>query len=92
MYWDSAKAVEPRVKVKGKHTPLDLYTRLHGFRPVPVVFDDLDDLIRKPENVMMLKCICETSPVKRVEWEADMPPSPKDCREFRLDQPSVPHF
>ena len=54
--------------LKGKHTPLDLYERIYRFRTVPVVFDDLDDLLRKAENIMMLKCLCDTSPVKRVEW------------------------
>lgn len=54
--------------IKGKHTALDLYERLYRFRSVPVVLDDLDDLLRKPENVMLLKCLCDTTPVKRLEW------------------------
>lgn len=54
--------------IKGKHTPLDLYQRLYRYRAVPVVLDDLDDLLRKPDNVMMLKCLCDTVPVKRLEW------------------------
>ena len=54
--------------ITGKHTPLDLYQRLHRYRSVPVVLDDLDDVLRKPDNVMMLKSLCDTMPVKRVEW------------------------
>ncbi len=54
--------------IKGKHTPLDLYERLYAFRSILVVLDDLDDLLQKKENVMLLKCLCDTQPVKRVEW------------------------
>lgn len=54
--------------IKGKHTPLDLYERFHRYRSVPVVLDDLDDLLRKTDNVLMLKCVCDSLPVKRVEW------------------------
>ncbi len=54
--------------IKGKHSPLDLYERLHRFRLVPVVLDDLDDLLKKSDCVTLLKCACETQPVKRIEW------------------------
>ena len=54
--------------IKGKHTPLDLYERLYRYHSRPVVLDDLDDLLRKTDNVMMLKCVCDSMPVKRVEW------------------------
>ena len=54
--------------IKGKHTPLDLYERMYRFRRILIVLDDLDDLLQRKENVMLLKCICDTVPVKRVEW------------------------
>jgi hypothetical protein len=54
--------------ITGKHSPLDLYERVHHFRTVPIVFDDLDDLLQKAENVMLLKCLCDTCPVKRLQW------------------------
>lgn len=54
--------------IKGKHTPLDLYERLYRYRSMPVVFDDLDDLLRRVENVMLLKSVADTLPVNRVEW------------------------
>ena len=54
--------------IKGKHTPLDLYERMYRFRRVLIVLDDLDDLLQRKENVMLLKCVCDTVPVKRVEW------------------------
>ncbi len=54
--------------IKGKHTPLDLYQRLYRYRSVAVVFDDLDDLMRLAANVILLKSVADTSPVKWVEW------------------------
>ena len=54
--------------LKGKHTPLDLYARLYQSRCKPIVLDDLDGLMRDPNNTAMLKCVCDTTPVKRVEW------------------------
>ena len=56
--------------IKGKHSPLDLYERTWRFRTVPLAFDDLDDLLQKKENVMLLKCLCETQPVKRIAWSS----------------------
>jgi hypothetical protein len=54
--------------IRGKHSPLDLYRRLHEHRLNPIVLDDLDGLLAKPDNTAILKCICDTKPVKRVEW------------------------
>ena len=59
--------------ITGKHTPLDLYERLYRFRAVSILLDDLDDLLRRPDNVVMLKCLCETSPVKTVQWGSNHP-------------------
>ncbi len=54
--------------IKGKHSPLDLYERVYRFRTTPIVFDDLDDLLQKVENVILLKCLCDTRPVKQIAW------------------------
>ena len=35
--------------------------------PCSVGMDSLDGLVRKPDNVAILKCVCETQEVKRVE-------------------------
>ena len=51
-----------------KHTPLDLYATLYQSRAKPVVLDDLDGLLRDPSNTALLKCLCDTTHVKRVEW------------------------
>ena len=54
--------------IKGKHTPLDLYRKLYEARLKPIVLDDIDSLLANSDNTAILKCICETKPVKRVEW------------------------
>jgi hypothetical protein len=54
--------------IKGKHSPLDLYQKLLEHALLPLVFDDLDGLFLKPDNVALLKCVCDTTPVKVVEW------------------------
>ncbi len=54
--------------IKGKHSPLDLYQKLLQHALVPLVFDDLDGLFLKPDNVALLKCVCDTTAVKVVEW------------------------
>lgn len=54
--------------IRGKHTPLDLYRRLYEHRCNPVVLDDLDGLFAKVENTALLKAVCDSKSVKRVEW------------------------
>lgn len=54
--------------IKGKHTALDLYLRLYHSRLQPIVLDDIDSLLANSDNTAILKCICETKRVKRVEW------------------------
>lgn len=59
--------------IKGKHSPLDLYQRLLVYALLPLVFDDLDGLFLKPDNVALLKCVCDTTPVKVIEWGSTHP-------------------
>ena len=53
--------------IRGKHTPLDLYRRLYEHRLNPVVLDDLDGLFAKPDNTALLKSLCDTKAIKRLE-------------------------
>jgi len=59
--------------VKGKHSPLKLYEKLYRFRLLPLVLDDLDALFQNADNTTLLKCIGDTSPVKRAEWGSNHP-------------------
>lgn len=69
--------------IKGKHSPLDLYQKLLEYALLPLVFDDLDGLFLKPDNVALLKCVCDTTPVKVVEWGSTHP-------VFRSGEPPLP--
>jgi hypothetical protein len=69
--------------VKGKCTPLALYQKLYQSRLVPIVLDDLDALLKNHDNTALLKCVCDTSPVKRVEWSSSH-------RAFRNEENSLP--
>jgi hypothetical protein len=54
--------------VTGKQTPVCLYATLYKHRYYPVVLDDLDGLLNKPDNLSLLKCVCDNQPVKTVAW------------------------
>jgi hypothetical protein len=57
--------------IRGKITPLDLYSQLYKYRLHPLVLDDLDDLLAKPDNTALLKAVCDSQLVKRVEWRSN---------------------
>ena len=54
--------------IKGKITPLTLYQTLYDFRLLPIVFNDVDTLLKEETTVSLLKCVCDTSKVKHVQW------------------------
>jgi hypothetical protein len=64
--------------IKGKHTSLDLYRKLYHARLLPVVIDDLDGLFSSPNNTAILKCLCDTQRVKRVEYGSMHPAFTRD--------------
>ncbi len=56
------------VFISGHETPLDLYRKLYDGRDRLVVFDEIDGLLSNTANVGLLKQVCETREVKRVQW------------------------
>lgn len=54
--------------IKGKISPLKLYHALYDFRLLPIVINDVDTLLKDETNVSLLKCVCDTSKVKTVQW------------------------
>jgi len=64
--------------IQGKHTPLDLYRKLYHARLLPVVIDDLDGLFSNSTNTAILKCVCDTRLVKRVEYGSTHPAFTRD--------------
>jgi len=56
------------VVIAGHETPLDLYRKLYEGRDKLIVLDEIDGLLVTPANVGLLKQVCETQQVKRVQW------------------------
>ncbi len=73
------------VFISGHETPLDLYRKLYDGRDRLVVFDEIDGLLSNTANVGLLKQVCETREVKRVQWGST------DQRAAKIDG-GVGHF
>ena len=56
--------------IEGNATPLGMYIQLWQHRDHPVVIDDVDSLYANPAGVRLLKCLCQTDPVKTVAWQS----------------------
>ena len=56
--------------IEGNATPLGMYIQLWHHRDRPVVIDDVDSLYANPAGVRLLKCLCQTDPVKTVAWQS----------------------
>jgi hypothetical protein len=54
--------------LKGHHTPLDFYSKAYEFSLRPIILDDLDALLKDPKNTPLLKSLCETRPIKQIQW------------------------
>ena len=67
--------------ITGGATPLGMYGLLYRHRDKPVVLDDVDNLFRDVKSVSLLKVVCQTVPVKRVEWNS---------RQSVLDREKLP--
>jgi hypothetical protein len=47
---------------------LQLYCELYRHRDQLVIIDDVDQLCTDRDSITLLKCVCQTVPVKRVRW------------------------
>jgi hypothetical protein len=56
--------------IEGNATPLGMYVQLWQHRDRPVIIDDVDSLYANPAGVRLLKCLCQTDPVKTVAWHS----------------------
>ena len=59
--------------IEGHATPLGIYRRLWEGRNRPVVIDDVDGLYSSRDGLRLLKCLCQTEPLKAVSWHSDTP-------------------
>ena len=54
--------------VEGSASAFGIYQALYEHRGKPVVLDDVDSLYTDRDCVRLLKCLCQTDPVKSVSW------------------------
>ena len=54
--------------IESNATAYGIYGKLYRHRDEPVVIDDVDALYRDRSAVRLLKCLCQTDPVKNVAW------------------------
>jgi len=54
--------------IEGNATAFGIFTKLWKHRDKLVVIDDVDSLYADRAAVRLLKCLCQTNPVKTVQW------------------------
>ena len=54
--------------VEGNATPFGIYQKLYQHLDEPVVIDDVDSLYTDRAAVRLLKCVCQTDPIKHIAW------------------------
>jgi hypothetical protein len=59
--------------VEGRATAFQLYRELFRHRGRPFVIDDVDQLYADRDAIRLLKCLCQTDPVRTVAWHAASP-------------------
>src|SRR5262245_18825178 len=56
--------------LEGNATAFGMYCALYHARDRLVVIDDVDSLYASAAAVRLLKCLCQTDPVKRLAWQS----------------------
>ena len=69
--------------IEGNATPFGIYNELYRRRGELVVIDDVDSLYTDRSAVRLLKCLCQTDPVKSVAWHSAAAGTEQLPREFK---------
>lgn len=64
--------------VEGRTTAFELYRELYRHRDKPFIIDDVDQLYSDKDAVRLLKCLCQTEPVKDIAWHSATPKLEKE--------------
>lgn len=56
--------------IEGRATAFQVYCELYRHRDRPFLIDDVDDLYHDRDAVRLLKCLCDSEPVKHVAWHS----------------------
>lgn len=59
--------------ISGNASPFGIYSLAYAHRDAPIVLDDVDDLHRSKDGVRLLKSLCQSDPVRTVQWTTMAP-------------------
>jgi hypothetical protein len=57
--------------IEGNTTAFGMYLRLFEAADLPVLIDDVDSLHCDRDAVRLLKCLCQSDPVKTISWNSE---------------------
>ena len=57
--------------IEGNTTAFGMFLLLHAAADLPVLIDDVDSLYRDRAAVRLLKCVCQSDPVRTISWNSD---------------------
>lgn len=66
----AALAGHEHLLIAGHATPLMMYAELYRHRDRTVVVDDEDSVHADPQKLRLMKCLCDSEPVKRLAWQS----------------------
>jgi hypothetical protein len=58
----------PACWIEGQASAVSMYCLLYHNRNLPVIIDDVDCLYANDSARRLIKCLCQTDPVKRLSW------------------------
>lgn len=64
------QSLKDAIWLEGNATPFGMYCALYSAKDRLVVIDDVDSLYSSTAGVRLLKCVCQTDPVKRIAWQS----------------------
>lgn len=75
------RAIPQGCWIEGNATPFGMYVALYHAKDQLVIIDDVDSIYASGAGVRLLKCLCQTDPIKRVTWQS---------AAAQLDKESIP--
>src|SRR4051812_38539722 len=71
----------PACWIEGQASAVSMYCLLYHNRNLPTIIDDVDDLYANDSARRLIKCLCQTDPIKRLSW---------NTMSKHLDEANVP--
>ena len=75
--------------IEGSASAFGMYQALYRNLHRPVVIDDVDELFRDRSAIRLLKCLCQTDPVKRLSWFTNATSGGGVPEQFETTSPTI---